>query len=225
MTDFWATDSKRILISYCERDHENTGFIAGLVSDLNREGFCVVWDHGNSAPDDWPKWFRDNAKNADFVLVVFSENFTKCWDDTVGYGSGGIVEEVAYLKDNLKGEEKDIENWRVIPVFRTGEKNRFKLAKLREAVRPKGFLGSGNTFGLRAQQTQLIRYLRREKPPIDYGRFGKFGWLGSPTSITTVFQASLKLQLKKAKRKLSTTFQSMKVCSPNLRKHLMRMQS
>ena len=175
MTDFWATDSKRILISYCERDHENTGFIAGLVSDLNREGFCVVWDHGNPAPDKWPQWFKENVKNADFVLDVFSENFKKCWDDTEGYGSGGIVEEIAYLKDNLKRDDKDIENWKVIPVFRTGERNRFKLAKLREAARPKGFLGSGNTFGLRTQQTQLIRYLRREKPPIDYGRFGKFG--------------------------------------------------
>ena len=179
-TNYWATDAKKILISYCQRDHHNTGFVAGLVTDLNRQGFSVVWDHSTPSPKNWHTWFKKNLRRADFLLVVFSENYKICWDDPEGYDhSAGIYQEIRHIQGNLHSAEgeKEIENWKIVPVYRSNQTSLLNLGTERSRLVPKEFQSGQWVFGLRTRQSKrkLYSYLQRKKPPVNFGKYGKSG--------------------------------------------------
>ena len=191
---------KKVLISYCQQDH-SPGYIADLAYKLEARGFRVTWDGAtnwdgapteleNHTPEDWEKWFGVSVNEQDFVLIVFSERYKKCYETPIAYqahfktiGSMGIYSEIEFLKGILSGtSDSKLAPGRIVSVFR-GISPGKQLIRRRELI-PTGRGGGKTTFCLDTQLGGLVAFLKKNEPPKD---FAKKSWLSRMFAKTLYF--------------------------------------
>jgi hypothetical protein len=68
----------KVFISYTHDSKEHIDKILEISDKLRLEGVDVILDQYEQSPSQgWPKWMDQNINNADFVLVVCTENYYK----------------------------------------------------------------------------------------------------------------------------------------------------
>ena len=81
----------KIFISYTQDGEEHSNKILDLANKLRSEGIDVTLDqYEQSPPEGWPQWMDRGIKNADFVLMVCTENYYKrvMGEEKTGVGQG-----------------------------------------------------------------------------------------------------------------------------------------
>lgn len=79
----------KVFISYTHDSEEHLALILKIANKLRSEGIDVVLDqYEQSPPQGWPKWMDQNINNADFVLMVCTENYYNRVMDKEKEGTG-----------------------------------------------------------------------------------------------------------------------------------------
>ena len=98
----------KVFISYTHDSKEHIDLILKIANKLRTEGIDVVLDQYEQSPaQGWPKWMDQNINNAEFVLMVCTENYYKrVMDeekDSVGLGvkwEGRLIYQHIYNVDS-----------------------------------------------------------------------------------------------------------------------------
>ena len=109
---------RRIFISYSHDNEEHSKRVNALARRLRRDGVNVVIDRDmlpGGPPDGWPLWSEAQVRNADVVLVVCTETYTRRYNGEevpeLGHGSISEARIVRQLLYNTGGYN---EKFRVI---------------------------------------------------------------------------------------------------------------
>lgn len=110
---------KKVFISYSQGFDEHTDNVFDLVQKLRTDGVDCSSDHKyktNPPPQGWDLWMKEEIDNADFVLMICSENYRRRAEgkEETGTGmgvkwEGAIIRQFIYQNDSL--------NTRFIPVL------------------------------------------------------------------------------------------------------------
>jgi hypothetical protein len=87
--------SPRVFISYSHDSVEHTRRVRALADRLRANGVDARIDQYEQDPDEgWPKWMRTQVKEADKVLLVFTETYQRRFegDEEAGKGLGATFE-------------------------------------------------------------------------------------------------------------------------------------
>lgn len=86
----------RVFLSYSHDSAEHRQNIADFAQQLRLHGIDARLDQfvENQPPLSWPRWMTDEIKTADFVLLVFTENYARRFEgkEQVGHGLGSAWE-------------------------------------------------------------------------------------------------------------------------------------
>ena len=115
----------KVFISYTHDSKEHLELILRIANKLRSEGIDVVLDqYEQSPPEGWPKWMDQNIKNAEFVLMVCTENYYKRVMDEEKEGVGlGIKWEGRLIYQHLYNSEGKSKKF--IPVLIKKEDSKF----------------------------------------------------------------------------------------------------
>ncbi|WP_054864568.1 SEFIR domain-containing protein [Methanosarcina barkeri] len=103
--------SSRVFISYSHDSNKHKKSVLLLSNRLRREGIdCNIDQYETSPPEGWFCWMSNQIEEADFVLIVCTENYEKRFKgkDEVGKGMGAkwegaiITQELYYSGANNK---------------------------------------------------------------------------------------------------------------------------
>lgn len=103
--------SSRVFISYSHDSNKHKENVLLLSNRLRKEGIdCNIDQYETSPPEGWFRWMINQIEEADFVLIVCTENYEKLFKgkDEVGKGMGAkwegaiITQELYYSEANNK---------------------------------------------------------------------------------------------------------------------------
>jgi len=104
-------NSPRVFISYSHDSNKHKENVFRLSEHLRREGVdCNIDQYETSPPEGWIQWMINQIEEADFVLIVCTENYEKRFKgkDEIGKGRGVkwegaiITQELYYSEANNK---------------------------------------------------------------------------------------------------------------------------
>ncbi len=125
----------KVFISYSHDSSEHKGRVRDLSDRLRREGIDSNIDqYEQSPPEGWPRWMERQIEEADFVLVVCTENYERRYRgvEDPGRGLGGSWEG-AIVTQHLY--ETQARNTRFIPVLFSSQDGAHIPVVLRGATR------------------------------------------------------------------------------------------
>jgi predicted ATPase len=121
----------QIFLSYSHDSAEHTRRVRALADQLCRDGIDARIDQYAPDPEEgWPKWMRSQIKEADKVLLVFTETYQRRYEGDEGEGKGlgatfeGLVVSQAFYESGSR-------NAKFRPVVFRAEDARFIPAELR----------------------------------------------------------------------------------------------
>ena len=121
----------RIFISYSHDSLEHTRRVRALAERLRADGIDAQIDQYVQDPDEgWPKWMRTQVKEADKVLLVFTETYQRRFegDEEAGKGLGATFEGVIVTQTLYESGGR---NAKFRPVVFREEDKRFIPSELR----------------------------------------------------------------------------------------------
>ena len=69
-------DSPKVFISYSHDDRPHQDRILNLSNRLRRDGIdCRIDQYEISPPQGWPRWMDEQIEEADYVLVVCTQEY------------------------------------------------------------------------------------------------------------------------------------------------------
>lgn len=106
----------KVFISYCQQNKEFSDIVFNFANKLIDEGIDVILDqYIQSPPEGWPRWMENSIEQADFVIMVCTEEYNNRvmgkTESGVGRGvkwEGNIIYQHLYNGDSL--------NTRFIPI-------------------------------------------------------------------------------------------------------------
>jgi iron(II)-dependent oxidoreductase len=107
-----------VFISYSQHESTvHTRWVKDLAQRLQNDGIDCVLDQDQDSPaEQWPAWCESSIRNADYVLLVCSQQYNKCTIDKVAPGEGrGVKFEWKILLNEFY--YNDSKNKRIIPVL------------------------------------------------------------------------------------------------------------
>lgn len=126
--------SPTVFISYSHDSDTHMNRVFDLSERLRDEGVdCEIDQYEISPPGGWPRWTRNRIKEADYVLVVCTENYEKRYEATGKKGAGaGAKWEGAIITQQLYEAEGGPHKF--IPVVFSAEDTRYIPIELRGAT-------------------------------------------------------------------------------------------
>lgn len=120
----------KVFISYTHDTKEHLDLILEISNKLRSDGIDAILDqYEQSPPQGWPKWMDQNIRDADFVLVVCTENYYKRIMDEEKEGTGlGSKWESRLIYQYLYNS--DSKSSKFIPVLVKKEDSRYIPAPL-----------------------------------------------------------------------------------------------
>lgn len=108
--------TKRVFVSYSHDSGEHNDRILELSDRLRAEGVdCRIDQYEESPPEGWPRWCIKQDEEADFVLVVCTETYTRRFDGKEKPGRGaGVAFEGFVITQTFYGDQS--KNAKYIPV-------------------------------------------------------------------------------------------------------------
>ena len=102
----------RIFISYSHDSEEHRRNVLAVSERLRRDGIeCIIDQYVQSPKEGWPRWMVGQIRQADFVLVVCTENYIRQFeiDEPRGKGrgakwEGAIITQQMYDADSLNSK-------------------------------------------------------------------------------------------------------------------------
>lgn len=106
----------RVFISYAHESDAHNERVFELSERLRSEGVdCYIDQYEVSPPDGWPRWSRNQIKQADFVLVMPTETYERRFEGSESRGTGaGAKWEGAIITQELYDSEGS--NTKFIPI-------------------------------------------------------------------------------------------------------------
>lgn len=97
----------RVFISYAHESEAHNERVFELSERLRSEGVdCYIDQYEVSPPDGWPRWSRNQIRQADFVLVVCTETYGRRFEGSESRGTGaGAKWEGAIITQELYDSE------------------------------------------------------------------------------------------------------------------------
>ena len=110
-------DPPRVFISYSHDSPEHLDHVLELSDRLRIDGIdCRIDQYEESPPDGWPRWMITQIEDAEFVLVVCTENYERRFRGREAPGKGlGVKWEGAIITQEIY--EADAQNTVFIPVL------------------------------------------------------------------------------------------------------------
>ncbi len=107
---------KKVFISYSWDSEEHKEKVLNLADRLNHDGInCQIDRYVLAPPQGWTRWMHEQIEAADFVLMVFTENYQQRMEGKaaagVGQGviyEGTIITNLLYYDNFIKHNEKFI---------------------------------------------------------------------------------------------------------------------
>jgi hypothetical protein len=96
----------RVFLSYSHDSAEHTRRVHALADQLRKDGVDARIDQYTPDPDEgWSKWMRTQVKDADKVLLVFTETYQRRYegDEEQGKGLGATFEGVIVTQALYEG--------------------------------------------------------------------------------------------------------------------------
>jgi SEFIR domain/NACHT domain len=121
----------RVFLSYSHDSAEHTRRVHALADQLRKDGIDARIDQYTPDPDEgWSKWMRTQVKEADKVLLVFTETYQRRYegDEEQGKGLGATFEGVIVTQAFYEGGGS---NAKFRPVVFREEDERFVPVELR----------------------------------------------------------------------------------------------
>jgi hypothetical protein len=121
----------RVFISYSHDSAEHARRVRALADQLRKDGIDARIDQYTPDPDEgWSKWMRTQVKEADRVLLVFTETYQRRYegDEEQGKGQGATFEGVIVTQALYEGGGS---NAKFRPVVFREEDERFVSVELR----------------------------------------------------------------------------------------------
>jgi hypothetical protein len=73
-----AADGTQVFISYSHDSREHMDQVLDLSYRLRADGIdCRIDQYEESPPEGWPRWMANRIEDANFVLVVCTENYER----------------------------------------------------------------------------------------------------------------------------------------------------
>lgn len=115
----------KVFISYTHDSKEHLDLILEISNKLRTEGIDIVLDQYEQSPSQgWPKWMDQNIANAEFVLMVCTENYYKRVMDKEEDGIGlGIKWEGKLIYQHIYNS--DSKSKKFIPILIKQEDSKF----------------------------------------------------------------------------------------------------
>ena len=109
-------DAKKVFISYAHETDFHNENVFELSERLRSEGIdCSIDQYEISPSEGWPRWSRNQIKQADFVLVVCTETYERRFEGSAPRGTGaGAKWEGAIITQELYNSEGN--NTKFIPI-------------------------------------------------------------------------------------------------------------
>lgn len=109
-------DARKVFISYAHETDLHNEKIFELSERLRSEGIdCSIDQYEISPSEGWPRWSRNQIKQADFVLVVCTETYERRFEGSAPRGTGaGAKWEGAIITQELYNSEGN--NAKFIPI-------------------------------------------------------------------------------------------------------------
>ena len=125
----------KVFTSYTHDSNLHMKRVLELSERLRADGVdCNIDQYEVSPPEGWPAWMRRQIKQADFVLVVCTENYLKRYDGLEEKGKGGGAKwEGAIISQQLYDAEG--QNTKFIPVVFTNDDLKFIPVEMRGGTR------------------------------------------------------------------------------------------
>lgn len=106
----------KVFISYSWDSEEHKERVLDLADRLNDEGInCLIDRYANAPSQGWTRWMHEQIEEADFVLMVFTENYRRRMEgkaeEGIGQGvtyEGTIITNLLYYDNFIKRNEKFI---------------------------------------------------------------------------------------------------------------------
>ena len=148
---------QRVFISYSTLTRSNRKLVIRLAAKLRKKNFRVLYDESGERPEHWGIWFLNAIKEADFVLMAFSNDYRECYESPHKFDRW-IRYEIETLKGEMGAKNSTVN---VIPVYEMHSYDDKKEAS--EVFLPAFFRGGMNHFGITAEVGKLTRHMRKEK--------------------------------------------------------------
>ncbi|WP_299157422.1 SEFIR domain-containing protein [Accumulibacter sp.] len=115
----------RVFISYAQETEDHSAWVLALANRLRAEGVEAVIDHYVTwLEQGWRPWMSEQIKQADWVLVVCTEDYRKRFDGNAAEESGrGVRWESQYITQALYDDK--FSNKRFVPVLPPAGDERF----------------------------------------------------------------------------------------------------
>jgi hypothetical protein len=124
----------RVFISYSHDSREHMDQVLDLSDRLRTNGIdCHIDQYEESPPEGWPRWMVNQIEEANFVLVVCTENYERRFKGKEETGKGlGMKWEGAVLTQELYDAEA--RNTNFIPVLFSSQDSAYIPIVLRSAT-------------------------------------------------------------------------------------------
>lgn len=125
----------RVFISYTHDSTEHKNRVWELCERLLKDGLdCRIDQHEFSPPEGWPRWCRDQVKEARFVLVVCTETYKRRYEGTeeARKGLGAKWEGFIITQELYEAEGR---NSKFIPLVFSAQDTKYIPIELRAATR------------------------------------------------------------------------------------------
>ncbi len=126
---------KRVLISYSQESDDHRARVRRLADQLRTQGIDAVIDQYHPHPaEGWPMWMERQIKEADVVLLVFTEVY---WRRAEGLEKPGLGLGVAWEADLIRTAlyEHAHHNSRFVPILFRVTDEQFIMDKLKAVTR------------------------------------------------------------------------------------------
>ena len=133
--DAVRSGSKRVLISYSQESDEHRARVRKLADQLVVNGIDAIIDQYDPHPaEGWPMWMERRIKEADIVLLVFTEVY---WRRAEGHEQPGRGLGVAWEADLIRSAlyEQAHHNSRFVPILFRATDEQFIMDKLKAVTR------------------------------------------------------------------------------------------
>lgn len=151
-----------VFISYSHDDADHVTRVLNLSNRLRADGIdCVLDQYETSPASGWPRWMNKEIANAQFVLMICTENYLKRLDgeEQSGVGLGAMWEgNLIYQHIYDSGST----NSKFIPVLMRDTDKRF----IPTPVRGVSYYAARNDEGYFDLRDRLLNRPRAEKPPL-----------------------------------------------------------